>query len=137
MSETPITNEDEVAIRQLVENWAGAVRRKDLAGILRHHSPDLVMFDVPPPLRLKGLDAYEKSWDLFFSWSPDPVVFEIAEMSVTAGRDVAFVVALMRCSVREAKGGYAPLDFRLTTGLRKIDGQWVIVHEHHSVPASS
>jgi ketosteroid isomerase-like protein len=27
------------------------------------------------------------------------------------------------------------LDFRLTVGLRKIDCQWTIVHEHHSVPS--
>jgi ketosteroid isomerase-like protein len=28
-----------------------------------------------------------------------------------------------------------PLYFRLTIGLRKIDGRWTITHEHHSVPA--
>jgi uncharacterized protein (TIGR02246 family) len=135
MSETPHSTADEAAIGQLVESWAGAVRSKDLPGILDRHSPNLLMFDVPPPLQLQGLDAYAKSWDLFFAWSPDPVVFQITEMSITAGSDIAFVAALMRCAVREATGEYADLDFRLTIGLRKTDGQWMVTHEHHSIPA--
>jgi len=132
----PNDTKDEIAIRNLVENWASAVRRKDLSGILRHHSPSMLMFDVPPPVQLKGIEAYEKSWDLFFSWSHEPVVFDIGEMDITAGNDVAFVTAVMRCAGTEANGDNVELDFRLTIGLRKIDGQWVVLHEHHSIPAN-
>ena len=94
------------------------------------------MFDVPPPVQSKGIEAYEKSWDLFFSWSHDPVVFDIGEMNITAGNDVAFVTAVMRCAGTEANGDDIELDFRLTIGLRKIDDQWIVVHEHHSIPAT-
>jgi ketosteroid isomerase-like protein len=79
--------------------------------------------------------AHKKTWDLFFSWSSDPVRFDITDTSITAGRDVAFVLATMRCAGAESNGEHEPLDFRLTVGLRKIDGQWTIMHEHHSVPA--
>ncbi|WP_372645569.1 nuclear transport factor 2 family protein [Hyphomicrobium sp.] len=52
-----------------------------------------------------------------------------------AGEDVAF--ANMRCG--SATGSGPALDggfqFRLTIGLRKIDHQWRLAHEHHSVPA--
>src|SRR5437867_7277975 len=133
MSGKPRMN-DEAEVRRLVEEWAAAVRRKDLTEILRHHSPDILMFDVPPPLQSKGLDAYKRTWDLFFSWSRDPVVFDIAEISVTAGSDVAFVAAVMRCSERETSGKDIDLEFRLTVGLRKIGAQWVVLHEHHSIP---
>ncbi len=135
----PVTHPtpDELAIRSLVENWASAVRRKDLKGILRHHASSMLMFDVPPPLKSERIEAYEKTWDLFYSASPEPVVFDIREMNVSAGDDVAFVAALMRCAVREANGKFAPLDFRLTICLRKIDHQWTVLHEHHSVPAAS
>jgi ketosteroid isomerase-like protein len=128
---------DEDAIRELVENWVSAVRRKDLDAILLNHSANLVMFDVPPPLTSKGLEAYRKTWDLFFSWAHDPVVFNITEMDITAGDHVAFVTALMRCAGREANGQAIELDFRLTIGLRRIEDQWVVVHEHHSIPATS
>ena len=136
MSEQQNSMKDELAIRNLVENWASAVRRKDLSGILRNHSESMLMFDVPPPVQSKGIEAYEKSWDLFFSWSHDPVVFDIGEMNITAGNDVAFVTAVMRCAGTEANGDDIELDFRLTVGLRKIDDQWIVVHEHHSIPAT-
>jgi ketosteroid isomerase-like protein len=128
---------DEVAIRDLVESWASAVRRKDLGAILRNHSPNILMFDVPPPLESKGIDAYKKTWDLFFSWARDPVVYDIGEMSIIAGDDVAFVTALMRCAGTEVNGQDIELDFRLTIGLRKIANEWIVVHEHHSIPAAS
>jgi len=135
MREQQISTKDEGAIRNLIEDWASAVRRKDLNGILRNHSPHVLMFDIPPPLQSKGIEAYKRTWDLF-SWSHDPVVFDISEMSITAGDDVAFVAALMRCSGTEANGDNIELDFRLTIGLRKIDDQWLVTHEHHSIPAT-
>jgi uncharacterized protein (TIGR02246 family) len=127
---------DSAAIRNVVESWTAAVRRRDFGGILQNHSSDIVMFDVPPPFQSKGIDAYKKTWDLFFSWSSNPIPFDITEMSITAGSDVAFVVATMRCAEPGANGEHKGLDFRLTIGLRKIDGQWTITHEHHSVPAA-
>lgn len=127
---------DESAIRELVENWAKAVRNKDIDGILANHSPDVLMFDVPPPVALQGIEAYKKTWDLFFSWSDDPVIFDIKEMNITAGNDVGFVTALMRCAGTEKDGERIRLEFRLTIGLCKVAGRWVVSHEHHSIPAS-
>ena len=126
---------DEIEIRNLVESWARAFREKNLTGILAHHSSDMLMFDVPPPFQSKGIEAYKKTWDLYFSWSRVSGVFDIGEMNVTAGNDVAFVTALMKCAGIEPDGVERSLDFRLTIGLRKMEGQWTITHEHHSVPA--
>jgi len=127
---------NEAAIRELVESWARAVRAKDLDGILANHSTDMLMFDVPPPLQSKGIEAYKKTWELFFSWSNDPVVFDIKDMNIIAGSDVAFVAALMRCAGTEKNGERIELEFRLTIGLRRIGDQWIVLHEHHSIPAS-
>lgn len=129
------SSQDEAAIRDMVESWAAAVRRRDFEEILKNHSSDVVMFDVPPPFQSKGIEAYKKTWDLFFSCSSDPIVFDIATMTVTAASDVAFVVATMHCTEPGADGERQGLDFRLTIGLRKIGGRWTITHEHHSVPA--
>jgi len=127
---------DEFAIRDLVEKWASAVRSKNLRGILANHAPDILMFDVPPPIQSKGIEAYGKTWELFFSWYQDSGVFDIDELNITAGNDVAFVTALMRCAGTEANGDQTELEFRLTMGLRKVDGRWIIEHEHHSIPAT-
>jgi uncharacterized protein (TIGR02246 family) len=126
---------NEAAISDLVEKWARAVRNRDFDGILANHSSDIVMFDVPPPLQSKGIEEYKKTWDLFFSWDRESGVFDIVEMGITAGDDVAFVTAIMRCAGREATGEKTELTFRLTIGLRKIEGRWLITHEHHSLPA--
>jgi ketosteroid isomerase-like protein len=129
------TRRDETLIRDLIEAWAAAVRRKDVAGILRNRSANVLMFDVPPPLKLQGIDAYCHSWDMFFSWSREPVTFDVTEMHVTVGSDVAFAAALMRCAGVEPGGDTIEMDFRLTVGLQKIDEKWVVTHEHHSIPA--
>ena len=127
---------DEAAIRELIEDWARAVRAEDYAGILAHHSEDMLMFDVPPPFESKGIKAYRDTWNLFYSSQPVPIVFDIRRIEVVAGADVAFAAALMQCQEKGKDGELVKLDFRLTVGLRKINGQWTILHEHHSVPAT-
>ncbi|MGC2809076.1 MAG: nuclear transport factor 2 family protein [Bradyrhizobium sp.] len=106
--------------------------------MLAHHEQDIVMFDVPPPLQSLGIDEYKKTWDLFFRYHKPSQAFDIEQLAITAGEDVAFAVAIMRCgsgtsSGPPEKGGFL---FRLTIGLRNIDGNWRIVHEHHSVPST-
>ena len=130
------TTTDEAMIRELVEDWARAVRARDFDGILAHHSAEMLMFDVPPPLESKGIDGYRETWDLFYSAQPDPIAFDIQRMDIVAGADVAFVAALMRCAEKGDHGERINLDFRLTIGLRKINSRWIILHEHNSVPAT-
>ena len=135
MNETLDYSGEEKAIRDVVESWAAAVRRRDFGGIVKSHSSDIVMFDVPPPFKSTGIEAYKKTWDLFFSCSGDPVVFDIVTMSIFAGSDTAFVIATMRCTEPRPGDERKGLNFRLTIGLKKVGGNWIVVHEHHSVPA--
>ncbi len=128
------TNENESRIRELIENWAKAVRDRDLNGILAAHSEDFVMYDVPEPFQSIGLDAYRETWGVFFKYTK-PGVFDIHELHIVAGDNVAFAYGKMQCSDKTGNTDFIPLDFRLTVGLRKIDGQWMILHEHHSIPA--
>jgi uncharacterized protein (TIGR02246 family) len=128
---------DKAAIRRLIDEWAGAVRRQDMEGILRDHAPDIVMFDVPPPLESRGIEAYQATWQLFFRWARKPVLFDIRRIEIHAGNDVAFAVALLRCASKQPDGTDLDLDFRLTVGLSKVGGRWTVVHEHHSIPAES
>jgi len=128
-----MTNEEQ--IRQLIENWAAAVKQKDINNILAHHSNDLIMFDVPPPFQSVGIDAYRKTWDTFFKYAKLGV-FDIQELKIVADDNVAFCIATMKCEDSAGGKGFEPLNFRLTVGLKKIDNQWTIVHEHHSIPST-
>lgn len=96
------------------------------------------MFDLPPPLQSRGMDEYRQTWDLFFRYHKPSQAFDIEELTITAGADVAFAVAIMRCGSGTFSGPPEPggFPFRLTVGLRKIAGDWRITHEHHSVPAA-
>ena len=127
---------DENQIRSLLEKWAKAVRKKDIDGILAYHTDDIVMFDVPPPFRSKGIAAYRKTWDTFYTWAKDLGVFDILEMKIIAWSSVAFCYASMRCAGCSDSGKREELKFRLTIGLKKIANQWMIAHEHHSLPST-
>lgn len=119
---------NEKQIRELVENWAKAARDKDMGGVLAHHADDVVMFDVPLPLQSRGLDDYKKTWDLFFAQNRGGSgSFDVTELHITASDTVAYCHALLTIFDSTA---------RLTVGLRKERGQWVIAHEHHSYPST-
>jgi len=126
---------DEQKIRTLIERWAEAVHRGDLAAVLADHADDIVMFDVPPPYAgVRGLDAYRRAWPPFFQWQASGASFEIESLDVTAGADVAFAYALLRCGTADEFAANPENRLRLTLGLRKVDGRWVVAHEHHSFP---
>lgn len=127
------TNEEQ--IRTLIGDWTAAVQRCDLAAVLADHADDIVMFDVPPPQQgVRGIDAYRESWAPFFEWLATGAVFEIESLEVTAGDDVAFAYALLRCGTEKSFAEDPDNRLRLTLGLRKQDGRWVVTHEHHSFP---
>jgi|SRR3984957_15419980 uncharacterized protein (TIGR02246 family) len=134
-SQTPAA-QDEAEIHALIERWARAVREEDRPTIRGDHDPDMLMFDVPPPLVSRGLDAYMVTWDLFFSCAERPVAFDFHDVKVTCGADVAFATALGKCTSVDPDGKREPLEFRLTMGLKKIGGRWRVMHEHHSLPAT-
>ncbi|HET6733937.1 YybH family protein [Mycobacterium sp.] len=124
---------DEAQIRELITRWANAVHTGDLETVLVEHDPDIVMFDVPPPHDgVRGIDAYRDSWPPFFEFQRQGALFEIVELDVTAGNDVAFAHALLRCGMPAELEANPENRLRLTVGLRKRDGRWVVTHEHHS-----
>jgi uncharacterized protein (TIGR02246 family) len=124
---------DEEQVRTLLTRWAAAVVRGDIEGVLVDHADDIVMFDVPPPHDgLRGLDAYRDSWPVFFDWLSKGGSFEIVSLDVTAGEDVAYAHALLRCSTAQELAEHPETRLRLSVGLRKEDGRWTVAHEHHS-----
>jgi uncharacterized protein (TIGR02246 family) len=128
-------NQDEQQIRTLIESWADAVHAGDLETVVAAHAPDIVMFDVPPPYDgVRGIEAYRATWPPFFRFQLEGASFEIVSLDVTAGEDVAYAHALLRCGTPQELADKPENRLRLTVGLRKEDGRWVVAHEHHSFP---
>jgi uncharacterized protein (TIGR02246 family) len=126
---------DEQQIRDLVERWATAAHGGDLDAVLVDHADDIVMFDVPPPQQgARGIAAYRDTWPGFFEWQAQGATFDLVELNITAGADVAYAWALLRCGTAQDHAAYPDRRLRLSLGLRKERGRWVVAHEHHSFP---
>jgi uncharacterized protein (TIGR02246 family) len=129
---------DEAQIRSLIERWALAVHEGDLEAVLADHADDIVMFDVPPPEDgVRGIEAYRETWPPFFVWQREGACFEIVSLDVVAGKEVAFAYGLLRCGSPEELANDPTNRLRLSIGLRKEAGRWVVMHEHHSFPDKS
>ncbi len=132
--QAPTSNEqldDETRIRAVLERWASALENEDMAGLLAQHAADIVMFDVPPPHIKRGIEAYQRQWDVFFA-AQGKGVFELNELEITAGDGVALCHSIVTCG---SKAKDRQFKVRLTIGLQKANGDWIVTHEHHLVPA--
>lgn len=125
---------DEAAIRQQIETIVEALRTKDLDALKRPYSTDVVSFDIDPPLQHVGIDAKLKNWANVFAFFED-VRYELRDLTLTVGDEVAFGHAFGRLT-GTLKDGTATTGMwvRVTYGLRRIDGTWLITHDQVSVP---
>lgn len=126
---------DEAAIRRHIDKLVEGIRTGDLEGLRPLFTTDMVSFDVEPPLQHVGVDAKMKNWAGVFTVYQTPISYEVRDLTVTVGDDVAFVHSLNRLS-GTLKNGTATSGFwvRYTSGLRKIDGHWLIAHDQVSPP---
>ncbi len=125
----------EALIRQQVEDWAKALCAKDIEGAMSLYAPNIVSFDIVPPLRYAGADKKRRAWQEAFAAYTGPIAYEVRDLNVTTHGELAFVHSLNHVSGRLASGHLSNLWLRWTACLRRIDGAWRIVHDHASVPA--
>ncbi|MEU0568907.1 nuclear transport factor 2 family protein [Nonomuraea sp. NPDC005983] len=125
---------DEAKIRQLVDKIVEGLQGKDLEGLKRLYATDIVSFDVEQPLQHVGIEAKLKNWAPVFTFF-ERVTYEVSDLTLTVGDDVAFGHAFARLS-GTLKNGTATSGMwvRVTYCLQKIDGTWLIVHDQVSVP---
>ena len=135
-SQTPSTK-SETEIRQLLSRWERALRAKDSAGAMSVYAAgaSVVAFDIVPPLQVRGAEAYRKNYEEFFAMYDGPLDVEFRDLRIVAGNDVAFLYCIERVSGTLKGGQKSDIWLRATSGLRKIKGKWLIVHDHISVPA--
>jgi uncharacterized protein (TIGR02246 family) len=125
---------DEDQIRTLINDRVKAVRTKDTNGAMSSSALDILSFDVINPLQYAGLDALRKRLEGWFSSFRGPIGHEVCEQNITTGDDVAFSHSLNRVSGTKTDGKKIEMYWRATVCYRKIDGKWVVTHEHNSVP---
>src|SRR5262249_32811446 len=121
-------------LRQLVDRWAESLRSKDAKEVMSHYAPDVVAFDLAPPLQYRGADTRRKNWEAWCSTFRGPIVYEIRELCLAAGGDVDSGHRFNRSNGSRTDDEKTDVWVRVTFCCRKIDGKWKIVHEHQSVP---
>ncbi|OBK48932.1 nuclear transport factor 2 family protein [Mycobacterium sp. 1081908.1] len=128
-------SDDEADIRRRTDRLAGAIRDADLEAVMSVYTPDVVSFDLEPPLQHVGADAKRRNWERVFAAYEHPLGYEIRDLTVTVGDDVAFAHSLNRLS-GTLRSGTTTTGFwvRATTCFRKLDGHWFIAHDHVSAP---
>jgi len=127
--------DDEAAIRALVAERAEAMRARDAERAVATLAPDVVAFELGPPLRLGPDHARDaaalQAW--FDGWA-GPIEIEIRDLDVAVSGDVGFAHSLNRLAATRANGARADFWIRSTLGFRRIAGAWKITHGHSSVP---
>ena len=127
---------DQTDIRALEDRFLTAFKAKDVHAIMACYVPDqsLIVFDVVPPRQYTGAQAYTKDWEDFFAAFPGSVDGSLSDLDITVGGDVAYSHSIQNYSATGKDGKKLDLTFRVTDGYKKINGQWLISHEHVSVP---
>jgi uncharacterized protein (TIGR02246 family) len=121
-------------IRALLDNVADAIRAKETDAVIVHYAPDVLAFDLLPPLQYVGTEAIGKRLSEWFSSFQGSLGFEMHHLSITAGDDVAFCHSLNRVSGTNKSGAKVDMWWRATNCFRKIDGAWLVTHGHSSEP---
>ena len=131
-----MTNFSELS--ELESRIAAAFGNKDAAAAMALYARGdaLFVFDVVgPPGFYTHWDAYRDALEHFFASFEGPLKFRISDVEVTASGDVGYGHSLQHVAGVRAKDG-TRLDYtvRVTNVYRKIDGNWLIVQEHVSLP---
>jgi ketosteroid isomerase-like protein len=127
--------DDDAQINALYQSFATAFRHKDVDAIMALYprGQTLFVFDAGPPRQHVGWDNYRKDWVDFLGSMKGSPNFSISDLGVTISGDVAYTHSIQHVTATVGKKTMA-VNVRVTDVLRKIDGKWLIVQEHVSVP---
>jgi ketosteroid isomerase-like protein len=125
---------DEAQIRGLIDDRIKAVCAKDINGAMSNIAPDILSFDVVNPLQYIGSDALRKRAKEWFSSFQGSISYELCDLSIATGNDVAFSHSLNHVRAMKTDGVEIDMWWRATVCYRKIEGKWMVTHEHSSVP---
>lgn len=121
----------EKEIKGLTEQWMSAVEAKDIDTIMSHYADDVTAFDVPPPLQIKGADSVRQNMVNWLNMFDGPAQVHFKDIEIVAGEDIAFLHTLTSVT---PKGESDRSWVRVTVCYQKIDGKWLVTHEHASLP---
>ncbi|MDT3684549.1 MAG: nuclear transport factor 2 family protein [Pseudorhodoplanes sp.] len=121
-------------VRALFDSRSEAIRTKDIDRLMALYSPDIVYFDVVPPLRYAGSAALRDRFLHWFEGWTSAIGMETRDLDILASGDVAAAHMLLRASGTRTNGREVGYWVRTSNGCRRSDHGWLITHEHVSLP---
>ena len=128
---------DEAEIKKQFDGWLAAFKAKDANKVMTFYGPgdSVLAFDVVPPRQYATADAYKKDYEELFKMMDGAPNVEISDISITTnGSDMAYGHSIDHLTAKTTDGKQLDFTVRVTDIYRKINGKWLIVHEHVSVP---
>ncbi|WP_431914533.1 YybH family protein [Nonomuraea jabiensis] len=111
-----------------------ACQAKDIDRLMSHYSPDIVYYDVVPPLQFAGSDEVRRNFVRWFDEYDGPIGLETHELNIAVSGDVAFAHMLHLDTGTLKDGSDRTMWVRSTVCCRRSGGKWLITHEHISMP---
>lgn len=127
-------NGAEEELRQVVLERVEAVHAKNPDPLAERQAPDIITFDVLPPLHSRGSEAVEEKTQAWFDSYTGEIGYEVRDLHIAADGDVGFCSFVYHVSGTLISGDEVDMWVRATLGCRRIDGKWLITHDHESVP---
>ena len=128
--------EDDQQIRALQTRLATAVSARDLNSVMKEYVPgnELFVFDSDLPRQHTGWESFKKDWGNFVN-SAEDVKYDVQDLGITVVGNAAFSHHLAHMVWTSTKdGSHHEQLLSMTDAYRKIDGKWLIVLEHFSIP---
>ena len=126
-----------VVLRRRIDEIAQAIRDKNVERLLAFYAPYVTAFDLRPPLDVRGASAYRKNFEQWFASFEGKLEFDLHNLRIVAGEGVAFCHYLALVSGARPGGRKSGYWVRGTTCFERCEGEWLVSHEHISMPASA
>jgi ketosteroid isomerase-like protein len=129
-------NADKAAIQALEDTYNEGFIAKDVDKVMSVYisGKELFVFDVVPPREYRGSDAYRKDFEGLFAAFPGPVKNTITEQTIHVVGSLAYGHNVQTGEFVGHDGAKVKIVVRTTDIYRKINGKWLIVEEHNSLP---
>jgi uncharacterized protein (TIGR02246 family) len=135
-ADQPAADADKAAIQALEDTYNEGFNSKDVDKIMSVYAPgkQLFVFDVVPPREYRGWEAYKKDFEGLFSGFPGPAKNTISDQTIHVVGSVAYGHNIQTGEFTGKDGTKVKIVVRTTDIYRKMNGNWLIVEEHNSVP---
>jgi ketosteroid isomerase-like protein len=132
MKETMAKTHSEVSA--LFDSRSEAIWIKDLDRLMAFYAPDIVYFDLVPPLQYSGSAALRGRFLDWFDSFQGAIGQEIRDLTIVASGDVAVAHMLIRASGTLKNGQEVAFWVRASDCCWRSNQRWLITHEHISLP---